>query len=209
MTRPSWDESYASGGFAPWDSGTPDPLLVDFVEKGRISPCRTFEPGCGTGTNSIWLAERGFDVLGVDVASLAIERARGKLSGRSLKCRFEHTDFLAANLAEGPFDFAFDRGCFHVFDEAEERARFAERVAGLLSVGGLWLSLIGSTEGGPRDVGPPRRSAHDIVVALEPHLEIVELRADTFRDLPPPMTASLWWCLARRRAAPAVPSSRH
>jgi SAM-dependent methyltransferase len=206
MTRPSWDESYASG-FAPWDTGTPDPLLVDFVEKGRIAAGRAFEPGCGTGTNSIWLAERGFDVLGVDVAQLAIERARGKLSGKSLKCRFEQTDFLAGNLAEGPFDFVFDRGCFHVFDEPEERARFAERVAGLLAVGGLWLSLIGSTEGGPRDIGPPRRSAHDIVVALEPHLEIVELRADTFRDLP--MAASLWWCLARRRATPAVPSSRH
>src|SRR6185503_16850640 len=99
------------------------------------------------------------------------------------KCRFEVADFLASPPA-GPFAFVFDRGCFHCFDTADERARFAANVARALAPGGVWLSLIGSTEGPPRDFGPPRRSVRDIAAAIEPHLEILSLRSAEFRDGP-------------------------
>jgi SAM-dependent methyltransferase len=194
MAHPSWNESYAAGEL-PWDTGEPEPLLVEFVTLGRIAPTRTLEIGAGTGTNAIYLAERGFDVLGIDVAPLAVERANAKLDGRDLVCRFETLDILAASPPEGPFQFVFDRGCFHVFDESEERARFAARVAAVLGPGGLWLSLIGSNEGPPREVGPPRRSAREVTLAIEPALEIVDLHAAEFRA----HDVKAWFCLARRR----------
>ena len=194
MAHRCWNQSYAAGEL-PWDTGEPEPLLVEFVTSGRVQPTRALEIGAGTGTNAIWLAERGFDVLGVDVAPLAAERATAKLDGRDLHCRFAALDFLASDLPEGPFQFVFDRGCFHVFDEAEERARFAARVASVLLPGGLWLSLIGSTDGPLRDVGPPRRSAREVALAIEPALEIVELRAAEFRG----HGAKAWFVLSRRR----------
>ena len=170
-------------------------MLIEFVSSGRIAPTQTLEIGAGTGTNAIWLAERGFDVLGIDVASLAAKRATAKLGDRDLRCRFATLDFLAASPPEGPFQFAFDRGCFHVFDEPEERARFAAQVAAALVPGGQWLSLIGSTEGGAREVGPPRRSAREVATAVEPALEIVELRTAEFRA----HDVKAWCCLSRRR----------
>lgn len=94
MPHPSWNESYASGQL-PWDTGQPEPLLVEFITSSGIEPCPTLEIGAGTGTNAIWMAERGFDVLGVDVAPLAVERADSKLDGRVLGCRFAALDFLA------------------------------------------------------------------------------------------------------------------
>ena len=204
MPHPSWNETYASGE-APWDMGVPEPLLVEFVNSGGVMPGRTLEIGAGTGTNAIWLAERGFDVLGVDVASLAVEKGRAKLNGRQLPCRFETLDFLAAPPAGGGLQFVFDRGCFHVFDEAEERDRVAANVAAVLAPGGLWLSLIGSTEGPPREVGPPRRTARDVTLAIEPALEILELRSAEFRG----HEAKAWFCLSRQRTVPAQPSTRH
>lgn len=204
MAHPSWNESYASGQL-PWDTGEPEPLLVEFVKSGEVAPCPTLEVGTGTGTNAIWMAERGFDVLGVDVAPLAIEKAQGKIEGRDLRCRFAAADFLAAAPSVGPFQFVFDRGCFHVFDEPDERQRFAAHVAEALAPGGLWLSLIGSTEGPAREVGPPRRSTREVTVAIEPALEIVELRSTEFRD----HYAKAWFCLSRKRTMPAQPSSRH
>jgi hypothetical protein len=69
-----------------------------------------------------------------------------------------------------------------------------------LAPGGLWLSLIGSTEGPPREVGPPRRPAREIALAIEPLLEIVELRFAAFRD-----DAKAWFCLSRQRTMPAQP----
>ena len=150
------------------------------------------------------MAERGFDVLGVDISPLAVERAHAKMEGRALRCRFAAWDFLAAPPPDGPFQFVFDRDCFHVFDEAGERRRFAAQVAAALARGGLWLSLIGRTEGPPRDVGPPRRSAREVTLAIEPALEIVELRSAEFRD----HNAKAWFCLSRQRRIPAQPSSR-
>lgn len=204
MPHRAWNESYASGEL-PWDTGEPEPLLVEFVASGRIAPTRTLEIGAGTGTNSIWLAERGFDVLGIDVAPRAVERANAKLDGRALSCRFATSDILASAPEGGPFEFIFDRGCFHVFDEAEERAHFAAQVAAALAPSGLWLSMIGSTEGGPREIGPPRRSAREVALAIEPALEIVELRSAEFRG----HGAPAWFCLARQRTIPAQASTRH
>lgn len=204
MPHPSWNESYASGQL-PWDTGEPEPLLVEFVTSGAVTPGPTLEIGVGTGTNAIWLAEQGFDVLGVDVAPLAVERAQAKMEGRALRCRFAAWDFLGAPLPDGPFQFVFDRGCFHVFDEPSERERFAAHVAAALKPGGLWLSLIGSTEGSPREVGPPRRAAREVTLAIEPVLEIVELRSAEFRG----HGAKAWFCLSRQRTIPAQPSTRH
>jgi SAM-dependent methyltransferase len=204
MAHRDWNESYASGEL-PWDTGAPEPLLVEFVTAGRIQPARTLEIGAGTGTNSIWLAERGFEVVGVDLAPLAVERANAKLNGRGLGCRFATLDILAAAVPDGTFEFVFDRGCFHVFDEAEERVHFAARDAAALAPGGLWLSLIGSTEGEPREVGPPRRSGREVILAIEPVLEVVELRSAEFRG----HGAQAWFCLSRRRTTPAQPSTRN
>jgi SAM-dependent methyltransferase len=204
MPHPSWNDSYASG-VPPWDTGLPEPLLVEFITSAGVAPVRTLEIGAGTGTNAIWMAERGFDVLGVDVSPLAVEKAHAKIEGRELRCRFGKLDFLSMPPPGAPFHFVFDRGCFHVFDEPEERSRFAECVAAVLEPGGLWLSLIGSTEGRGREVGPPRRSAREITVAIEPALEIVELRSAEFRG----NDVKAWFCLSRQRTISAQPSSRH
>ncbi len=205
MAHPPWNERYASGEPLPWDTGAPDPLLVAMVESRAVSPSRTLEVGCGTGTNAIFLAERGFDVLGVDVSPLALDKAREKAQGR---CRFETVDFLAAAPPPWgePFQFVFDRGCFHIFDEDSERARFAEQVAAQLVEGGVWLSLIGSTEGPPRDGGPPRRSARDVIDAIEPWLEIETLRSAEFGVGSEQLKA--WLCLSRKRTTPAQPLRR-
>ena len=202
MPHPAWNESYATGQL-PWDTGQPEPLLVEFVSSNSITPGRTLEIGAGTGTNAIWMAERGFDVLGVDLSPLAVERAQTKMGGRALPCRFAAVDFLAAPPPDGPFQFVFDRGCFHVFDEPAVQQQFVAQVAAALAPGGHWLSLIGSTEGPPRQVGPPRRSAREVTLALEPALEIVELRSAEFRD----HGAKAWFCLSRRRTMPAQPST--
>jgi methyl halide transferase len=204
MPHPSWNDSYASGQPLPWDTGVPDPLLVEMVESRVIRPAPTLEIGCGTGTNAIFLAaQHGFDVLGVDISPAAIDTARAKAQGQ---CRFEVGDFLTAAPSGGPFQFVFDRGCFHIFDRARDRARFAQQVAAALDAGGMWLSLVGSTEGPPRDQGPPRRSARDVMNGIEPSLEIVQLRSAEFSVVEEHLKA--WLCLSRKRAAPAQPSTR-
>lgn len=211
-----WNKRYQTGE-TPWDTGEPDRHLVATVSSHGIKPGRALEIGCGTGTNALWLAEQGFDVLGVDVSPDAIAAARakaaavdapeGSLAGRVGRCTFAVLDILADELPAASFDMVFDRGCFHIFDDHADRVRFAERVAGQLVGDGRWLSLIGSTEGPARDHGPPRRSVSEICAAIEPHVEIIELRAVTF-DAELPSPARAWCCLAARRTVAAQPSTR-
>ncbi len=205
MPRPDWNERYETGNL-PWDTNIPDEHLVAIINSGIVTPCNTLEVGCGTGTNSLWLAEQGFTVHGIDVSTTAIEKANIKKEQQSLSCEFSVKDFLHDKELNKSFDFVFDRGCLHVFDTDDERSLFAQNVSKALNKDGIWVSLIGSTEGHPRDVGPPRRTATEIIKAIEPYLEIVELRSVFFQSNHP-HSARAWICIARQRNIPAQPST--
>lgn len=205
MTDHDWDASYRSADL-PWDSGSPDPHLVEFVRRHRLVSGKALDVGCGTGTNCLWLAEQGFDVLGIDIAPTAIQQAESKAGGGAA-VRFACLDFLKQDVPDGPFDLIFDRGCFHVFDDAVDRGLFAERVARAMAPAGQWVSIIGSTEGPARDHGPPRRTARDVTDAIEPVLALVELRAVELQ-LNSTSSAQAWLCVARPRQVPAQPSTQ-
>lgn len=87
MPDHDWNERYKAGDL-PWDTNEPDEHLIQLFESKTITPCRTLEVGCGTGTNSIWLARQGFSVLGVEIAEEAVEHAKQKKKNESLSCDF-------------------------------------------------------------------------------------------------------------------------
>lgn len=201
MSTKEWNADYEAGT-TPWDSGEPEARLVEAVEAGALPPGRALEIGCGTGTNARYLAGAGWDVTAIDVAPRAIELARERGGG----VRYAVHDLLAEAPPGGPYDLVFDRGCFHVFDAAADRARFAERVRDALRPRGVWLTVAGSTEGAPRGGGPPRRSARDLAEAIEPALEVVSLRGGAWEEIPE--RPAMWACLSRRREQPAQPSTK-
>ncbi len=185
----------------------PDPLLVELIEGGSVPVGRALEVGCGTGTNAVWLATKGFEVVALDLAPRAVAMAQARAAATGVRVDLRAADFLNDPLDLAPFDFVFDRGCFHVFDAATDQDRFAARVAALLAPGGRWLSLVGSTEGPPREMGPPRRSLRDLATAIEPHLEILEVQRVPMDAATSDIIA--WRCLAGRREVPAQPSTVH
>jgi SAM-dependent methyltransferase len=152
-----WDEAYRREIAPPWDIGRPQPVFVRLVEAGEIAG-RVIDVGCGTGENALMAAAHGLDVVGIDVATTAVERARLKATERVLVADFEVWDGLElAGLAErmGAFDSAIDSAVFHTFSD-EERPRYAESVAAAVrSGGGLFLMCFSEQEpdwGGPRRV---------------------------------------------------------
>jgi|AMZC01.1.fsa_nt_AMZC01001237.1_6 SAM-dependent methyltransferase len=132
-------------GDAPWDSGIVPPEIVAWAEAAERAgqpPGRALDLGCGTGTTSIYLAGRGWQVVGVDFAPNAIWRARRKarragVSGRTtfLSADVAHPDFLRD--AE-PFDLLIDVGCLHGLTP-EQRQRYAAHLARLSKPGATYL----------------------------------------------------------------------
>ena len=192
-----FDERYKTGN-TPWELERPDSNLIEIVKNKNILPCKTLEIGCGTGSNAIWLAQNKFDVTGIDFSSLAIEKAKVKSQKQEVEIQFHVKDFFEPPKGEIDFEFIFDRGCFHSFENKEDRLTFAENVSRHLKEGGQWYSIIGNADDGPRDEGPPMRSALDIVTAVESFFEILFLvsgRFDSSREKP----AQCWKCLMRKR----------
>jgi SAM-dependent methyltransferase len=192
-----FEERYQAGN-TPWDVGRPDSNLIQAVTAVPIKPCNVLDIGCGTGDNTIWLAQQGFRVVGVDNSEIAIEKAKEKASKANAKCAFEVANILKSPVEGGPFGFAFDRGFFHTLGSDRERETFAETVNDHLEKDGLWLSLLGNADEQRKGPGPPQRTARDIVNAVESHFEILSLVSGAFEsNRPNPPRA--WVCLMRKR----------
>jgi SAM-dependent methyltransferase len=127
----------------PWDTGITPPEVVRVIEEENYPRGCALELGCGTGTNVLYLARHGFDVVGVDFAPRAIAQAKKKLARAGLSARLLVADVTRldsphAPRIEGPFDFALDIGCFHAFD-ADGRTRYAASLARRMRSGGTYM----------------------------------------------------------------------
>lgn len=72
MDAEGWDEIYASR--EPDASREPNPQLV--AEASDLAPGTALDVGCAEGSDSEWLAARGWRVSAVDISEVVLERAR-------------------------------------------------------------------------------------------------------------------------------------
>jgi len=192
-----YKERYKSGD-TPWDIGKADFNLIEVVTQKFVLSCKAMDVGCGTGDNSIWLAQNGFKVTGTDTSDIALGKAKEKAIKVNIECNFVLADFLNDKIGGAPFGFAFDRGCFHSFSSEDDRKRFAQNVAAHLEETGLWLTLVGNADEDRKGPGPPQRSAADIVLAVEPYFEVLSLISSHFESNRPNAPRA-WRCLMRKR----------
>ncbi|WP_116203254.1 class I SAM-dependent methyltransferase [Amycolatopsis circi] len=104
-------ESYYRDG-PPWDTGITPPELVETVAE--LPAGRALELGCGTGTNAVYLAGNGWEVVGVDLIESAVRQARAKADEAGVAARLLHGDVTRLDeLAVGDgFSLVFDLSCF-------------------------------------------------------------------------------------------------
>jgi SAM-dependent methyltransferase len=96
------------------------------------------ELGCGTGTYSLYLAQQGFAVTGVDFSPTAIRKALKKAALAAKKPEFLVHDVTRLDILDGPFDVALDVGCFHCLNAADQQ-RYASELIRLMKPGGTLL----------------------------------------------------------------------
>lgn len=182
-------------GFKPWDSGVPPPELVEVIEGGRrLPPGRALDLGCGTGTTSIYMANKGWQVTAVDFVPRAIRTARAKAAavGVSVACLVGDVTRLHELPIEPGFDLLFDQGCFHSLPESAQPA-YAREVSRMARPGATYLVY---AFGRQADTGPrpffPRGIAPDEVRTCFAAFELIEARPGT-----DPFN-SHWYTLRRR-----------
>lgn len=107
-------EAFFRKGLPPWDTRVTPPELVALVEGEDPLPAgRALELGFGTGTNAVYLARHGWDVVGVDLVERAVETARDRAEQAGVAPRLLHGDATRLDEvdASGPFDLFFDLSC--------------------------------------------------------------------------------------------------
>lgn len=122
----------------PWDSGVTPPEVADEIAEGRVKVGRALDLGCGTGTNSIYLAQHGFKTFGVDFSPHAIELARAKARRAGVHVDFYINDVTRLDFFREPFDFILDIGCFHGLDW-DSRDRYFDNLVRLTCPGALFM----------------------------------------------------------------------
>lgn len=195
--RSYWDKRWAEGD-KPWDTGRPDKTLIELVNGRPLKPGKALEVGCGAGHNALWLAGQGFEVTAVEWAGPALEQAKKRAALIKAEVNWLKIDFMAADVPGAPFDFIFDRGCFHSIYGDRARAGFARRLAAHLRDGGLWLSIIGNRDDDRPGPGPPKMTALEVARAVEPYFKILEMKSGKF-DSEQPVPPRAWICLMAAR----------
>lgn len=126
-----WDRIWDGEKGSAMGSAGPNPHLVREVEN--LPPGTALDAGCGAGAEAIWLATRGWQVTGADVAAAALERAaqRGDEAGVA-----ERLTWVRADLSTWEPGPRYDLVTTHYAHPAMPQLDFYERVASWVAPGG-------------------------------------------------------------------------
>ena len=179
-----------------WEIGRPQPAVVRLADRG-LAAGAVLDVGCGTGENALELARRGLSVAGIDIAAVAIARARATAAERGLAAEFLVED--AFRLAElgWTFDTLLDVGLFHWLQPSDRR-RYAASLRAAIRPEGTLL-LVCWSDRNPFGIGPGRVAPGDIREAFGDGWRVAAIDPESLDTRLAPGTVHAW--LARIRAA--------
>ena len=177
-------------GLRIWERQAPPSDLIDLVEGlHALSPGRALDLGCGTGTDSIYLAKHGWDVTGVDMVPEALALARRNASDAGVRATFVQGDVTRLDdIVHGTFDLLLDFGCFHTLPP-DQRPAYIDCVSAVAAPGTTFL-LYGFAR-------PPRLAPMQAGISLE---EVRERFARDWEIVSAEQTSAAAIQVARTRA---------
>jgi SAM-dependent methyltransferase len=160
-----WDLRYEAR-FSPWDAGKVPEQLRKFGGRPGGS---ILVPGCGSGWDVRFLAESGWEVLGIDFSPEALAAALPVLGPHAGRVRL--ADFFAP-VAEAPFDVIYERAFLCALPRRLWQD-WGRRVAQLVKPGGVLAGYF-FFDAGERGPPFPLHSREELAALLEPDFESME-----------------------------------
>jgi len=161
-----WLDKWASEQIG-FHEAAPHPLLVAHWQALGLAPgARVFVPLCGKSLDLCWLAEAGCEVVGVELAGVAVgdffaerglnaraDERRTLTRHRAAPYTLYHGDFFALDAAElGPVDAIYDRAALIALTPEQRRA-YAAHLATLAGPGTRMLLITVAYD--ERTIRPP------------------------------------------------------
>jgi SAM-dependent methyltransferase len=140
----------------PWSIGEPQPEIAALINQGKFHG-EVLDAGCGEAAVSLFLAERGFTTVGLDISPTGIELARAEAAKRGLtNCIFEVADISSFDGYDGRFGTIVDSTLFHSMP-VEAREGYQQSIVRAAAPGASYFVLV-------FDAGsmPPNGPAHPV-----------------------------------------------
>jgi SAM-dependent methyltransferase len=130
--RAVWNEAYSRPD--PPLAGPPSAILVTAV-KG-LRPGKALDFGMGLGRNALWLAEQGWEVTGIDISDVAVERVKRAAQEKNLPVHAVLADLRQYDLGQEKWDLIVAANMHNLTVECAPRLIAALKPGGLLVVEG-------------------------------------------------------------------------
>lgn len=177
-----WNQLYLNN-ITPWNYDIFSAEIEKRYQEWQLNPqkySRVLDVGCGTGTNAIEFARRGFQVTGCDIAEYAIRQAKEKSQRAKVEVQWLQADFFKYDWTLAPFPLIIDRGCYHILRQLDIN-RYLSVMDQLTHTGSLFIVLTGSTNYN-QEIGPPKVSAEEMCRELGQLFHLKDLREFCFED---------------------------
>jgi methyl halide transferase len=194
-----WDADYRGQSPPAWDIGHAADELQRIVQEGIVRPCRVVDLGCGSGTDAIFLASHGFDVTAIDISPTALSEAKEKARKAVVSVRWVLADVMAPPPLE-PFDFIYDRGCYHNVRD-QNLAAYVEAVRHLSHPGTKFLLLSARREEEAK-ADAPGVTEEELRYDFLSLFDVESLRAIRLETNRAGVSPPGWSALMRRNAKP-------
>ncbi|WP_422769882.1 class I SAM-dependent methyltransferase [Plantactinospora sp. WMMC1484] len=188
-----WDQIWRGDRAAAMAAGRPNPHLVR--EVGDLTPGTALDVGCGAGAETIWLATRGWQVTGADIAAAALARAAERAAAAGVAGRVR---WVEADLSRWEPEAGYDLVTTHYAHSAMPQLDFYGRVASWVAPAGT-LFIVGhlhhpdhhhdqdpAAGHGHGETEPPASAsvrAADITARLDPTIWEVVTAQESRREL--------------------------
>ena len=107
------------------------------IEQINLQGSTILDIGSGTGEQAIYLAQKGFQVTGIDISASAIEYARKFAQDSMVNVCFKVDNILASDL-DGQFEIVIDRGLYELI-AFENLEIYLATVKRLIKPGGWYI----------------------------------------------------------------------
>ncbi len=159
----------------PWSIGEPQPEIAALIEAGKFHG-DVLDAGCGEAAVSLYLAERGFTTVGLDLSPTAIELARAEAAKRGLAgASFDVADISNFGGYDGRFGTIVDSTLFHSMP-VEAREGYQRSIVRAAAPGASYFVLVFDATAMPANGPAHPVTAEELRAAVEPYWVVDEIR---------------------------------